>query len=288
MRSIINQRHVKEAVRFIQSQVTVRPQVALILGSGLGDFAENLQTSHSLSATEIPHYPRSTVEGHEGKLIFGSIVAGRRKSPPLLVFKGRVHYYETADLASVLFPVYLAAALGTTKLIVTNAAGGINRKFRPGDLMLIQDILGLSSVKLVLTQRGLPRIDSLMDWPLRHRNTAAQYLDSAIQQVVRKCASKLKIKLEEGTYCWLRGPTYETAAEIEMLRRIGADAVGMSTVPELIAGRILGMSVVGISLISNLATGITGQKLSHSEVTETASRVKKQFSNLMKHILLEI
>jgi purine-nucleoside phosphorylase len=285
---IIDQNHVDEAVRFIQSVVSVQPRIALILGSGLGDFAENLKITHSLSSSAIPHYPRSTVEGHAGKLVFGSIIVDKKQTPPLLVFQGRIHYYETAALEPVLFPVYLAAGLGTKKLIVTNAAGGISRKFRAGDLMLIRDLLGLSFLLLSINGKDANQTMSKLDWPLKQRNTAAQYFDVRLQKVIRDSAKKARIALQEGTYCWLKGPTYETAAEIEMLRRIGADAVGMSTVPEIVAARTLGMKVAGISLISNLATGITGQKLSHTEVTETAARVKKRFSDLMKNILLDV
>lgn len=288
MKGIVDERQVDEAVQFIRSRTSIRPSVALILGSGLGDFAENLKITNTLSASDIPYYPLSTVEGHDGKLILGSIASGKKKSPPLLVFKGRIHFYETAELRPVLFPVYIAAGLGVKTLFVTNAAGGINRKFRSGDLMLIRDILGLSFLQLRLDGKMTKQPISNLEWPLGGRNTAPEYFDRSLEQIIRDCAGKLRITLQEGTYCWLKGPTYETAAEVEMLRRVGADAVGMSTVPEIVAAKLLGMKVAGISLISNLATGITGEKLSHTEVTETATRVKKRFSSLMKNILVNL
>lgn len=288
MNGIVNERQVDEAVQFIRRRTSIRPRVALILGSGLGDFAEHLNITSTLPSSEIPHFPHSTVVGHEGKVIFGSTTDGKKKSPSLLVFKGRIHYYETADIQPVLFPVHVAARLGASTLLVTNAAGGINRKFNTGDLMLIRDILGLSFLLLGLSPLNTkPRFEEL-DWPIGSRNEAIKYFDDGLTQLIQDKAKELGIALQEGTYCWLKGPTYETAAEVEMLRRIGADAVGMSTVPEIVAAKQLGMKVAGISLISNLATGITGEKLSHAEVTETATRVKNRFSGLMKNILINL
>lgn len=154
--------------------------------------------------------------------------------------------------------------------------------------MLIRDILGLAFLQLRLNGKLTKQPIRNLEWPLGGRNAAAKYIDRGLAQIILDCARKLGITLQEGTYCWLKGPTYETAAEVEMLRRIGVDAVGMSTVPEIVAAKKLGMMVAGISLISNLATGITGEKLSHAEVTETATRVKKRFSNLMKNILIDL
>lgn len=291
MDGLVEGKQLQDAVNVIRRLTNVRPRVALILGSGLGDFAKNLHVNAVISSSEIPNYPRSTVEGHEGKLIFGTIGSTSGSKPtssPLLIFKGRIHYYETASLTPVLFPVQVAAALGAKILIVTNAAGGINRTFKAGDLMLIRDIISLSFVKFTFQ-------DDLMNFQVNPynglpsgKNSSRDPFDSALQSLIRSSAEMLGIGLQEGTYCWLKGPTYETAAEIEMLRKIGSDAVGMSTVPEIFMANKLGLRVAGISLISNLATGITGKKLSHTEVTETAHKVKFRFSRLMKAVLSEL
>ncbi len=284
---MIDRKKLAEAVRFIRKQTKFRPKIALVLGSGLGDFADEVSVASSIPSSEIPFYPQSTVQGHEGKLVFGWVKSEARKSLPLLVFKGRVHYYETSSLPLVVFPVYVASQLGAKVLLVTNAAGGINRSFKAGQLMLIRDILALTYLKL--TFRLNSRKDAgILDWPLKACQGAGELFDHRLLQLFRQAASKHRLELQEGTYCWLKGPTYETAAEVEMLRRIGADAVGMSTVPEIVTARHLGLRVAGISLISNLATGITGEKLSHQEVTETANRVRKSFTFLMRQVLLSM
>jgi purine-nucleoside phosphorylase len=265
---------IQQAAQFIQDNVPTRPRIACILGSGLGDFAETISSPFSISASDIPHYPVSSISGHAGKLVFGEIRAGLQTSLPLLVFQGRVHFYESNSLDTTIFPTRVAHALGAEYLIVTNAAGGINRSFRPGDLMLIRDTLDLTFLRRQHKSQS--------------RHGATNYFDSSLQSALRTTASDLGVRLQEGTYCWLKGPSYETAAEIEMLRRLGADAVGMSTVPEIVTAASLGMKVVGISLISNLATGITGEKLSHEEVTDTANLVKQKFTQLMSTFLLTV
>lgn len=265
-----------DAVSFIGRQTSIRPTIACILGSGLGDFADEIESGVVIPSASIPHYPVSSVQGHEGKLVFGSIRKDQRTSRPLLVFKGRVHFYESGDLETTLLPVRLAHQLGAQTLIVTNAAGGINRRFKAGDLMLIRDILNLTS---------LPKKDHTRTSHGRGERTNRLF-DPVLQDSLLSTATQIGLHLQEGVYCWLKGPSYETAAEIEMLRRMGADAVGMSTVPEIIEANRLGMRVVGISLISNLATGISAAKLSHAEVTDTANRVKASFTNLMREFIL--
>lgn len=285
---MIDESKLREAVSYIRERTNFRPTVALILGSGLGDFAETLSVAASISSVEIPHYPKSTVQGHEGKLVFGHVVRGKQSSPPVLVFKGRVHYYETKSVPPIVFPVYVASKLGAKILLVTNAAGGINRSFKAGQLMLIKDFLTLTFLKLIFA--GGKKLSSReeLEWPLEGRVRNQLLFDERLQDGIRTNATNLGIDLKEGTYCWLKGPTYETASEIEMLRRIGVDAVGMSTVPETLAAKQLSMRVAGISLISNMATGITGEKLSHQEVTDTANRIKKSFTELMQNILLDL
>ena len=257
---------VKESLRTIRAKTKLRPKIALILGSGLGDFADILALKHEIDIASIPHYPRSTVEGHKGKLVFG-----KYRSIPLLVFQGRIHYYETGNLESVLYPIRVAHALGISTLIVTNAAGGVNDMFHPGDLMLINDQLNLTFENPL---QGI-RIR-------KHHN---ELYDKKLQQIVVRAAAKKSIPIQQGVYCGLKGPSYETAAEVKMTRMFGADAVGMSTVNEVSFARTLGMRVAGISCITNLSTGITDTKLSHEEVTIVANMVKQSFSELLCEII---
>jgi len=277
--------NVREAAEAVQKLGPAKPEVALILGSGLGDFADELLDRITIPSADIPHYPASSVQGHAGKLVFGTVSRSQKKSPPLLVFQGRVHFYESGDLSSALFPVSLAKALGVSVLIVTNAAGGINRSFTPGDLMLITDVLSLAFLR-VNAAGELPR-NPVIESRFGKASPTSPF-DPPLQEIIRQAARELSLPLQEGTYCWVKGPSYETAAEIEMLFRTGVDAVGMSTVPEISLATRLGMKVAGISLISNLATGISATKLSHQEVTETATKVKSRFTNLLTETLLRL
>jgi purine-nucleoside phosphorylase len=260
---------VKESLHVIRAVTKIRPKIALVLGSGLGDFADTLESKCEIEITTIPHYPRSTVEGHKGKLVFG-----KYRSIPLLVFQGRIHYYESGKLESVLYPIRIAHGLGVSTLIVTNAAGGINDKFHAGDLMMITDHINLTFENPL---KGI-----------RIRKHHKELYDKKFQQVVLDAAAMKNISLQQGVYCGLKGPAYETAAEVEMTRRLSADAVGMSTVNEVAFACGLGMRVAGISCITNLSTGITGMKLSHEEVTVVANRVKQSFSELLGEIITTI
>ncbi len=268
--------------RLIREKVTIRPLVALVLGSGLSRFADRLSVSHTIDTADLPHYPRLSIEGHPGRLHFGTIRHKSRRSAPLLVFQGRVHFYESGSLDLTTFPIDLAHRLGARVLVVTNAAGGINRKFSAGDFMLIDDLLSLSflNVKKAKTDplRAAVRIFRRSDPPF----------DPQLQLHALKSARELGLPLQRGVYCWLKGPSYETPAEIEMLSRMGVDAVGMSTVPEVVRAIDHGMRVLGISVISNMAAGIQQGKLSHSEVTETTRRVGRDFEDLMASLLLAI
>ncbi|MBM4168249.1 MAG: purine-nucleoside phosphorylase [Ignavibacteria bacterium] len=280
---------VSETVRHIQKRTKKRPAVALILGSGLGDFADLLDNAVSIPTSSIPNYPHSTVVGHAGKIVIGSLRHSGRSSPTLVVFKGRVHFYETGDLTPTVLPVHVAHALGARDLIVTNAAGGINRTYSPGDLMLIRDVLSLTFLgdrQFHTSDAILPNAPQLPGGSSRQR--VAPVFSPRLVALVRNAASAIGLPMREGVYCWLKGPSYETVAEIEMLHRIGADAVGMSTVPEISAAATLGMDLLGLSLISNLASGISPSKLTHDEVTETANRVKHQFAILLKHVLVRL
>jgi len=277
---------IHKAASFLKTQVKVRPRIALVLGSGLGDFADLLEPDAVISAADIPGYPVSSVPGHAGKLIVGTIRDGERSSLPLLIFKGRVHFYETEDLGAVVLPIAVASRLGCRTLLVTNAAGGINGQFRPGDLMLLRDLLNLSFARMPILRNITPSHRRLPDAVVRAGS--GTLFDERLSDILRASARDNGIGLQEGTYCYLKGPTYESAAEIRMLRQAGADAVGMSTVPEILAAHQLKMRIAGVSLISNLATGISDTKLSHGEVTETADRVKTAFTALMKEAVLRI
>ncbi len=249
------------------------PAVAVILGSGLGDFATQLEAPKRIATTEIEGYPRSTVSGHAGALYFGRISEDQQSSPPLVVFQGRVHYYESGRLETAVTPIRLAHALGVRSVLITNAAGGIDQGFAPGDLMLIEDVVTLNPAS------------SDGSTPNQHVREG-DALDPALRRLILESARETKVPLRRGTYAWVHGPSYETAAEIRMLRALGAHAVGMSTVPEILEARRLGLRAAGISLISNMGTGISASKLSHSEVTATAQDASLRFTTLLKHSLL--
>ena len=275
---MIKKNKIQDSVNFISSVSNFRPRIALILGSGLGEFSNKIKVTSSILASEIPNYPVSSVQGHAGKLNFGYLQKDLTESIPLLIFEGRVHFYEMGSLDRAIYPVIIAHYLGVRKLIITNAAGGLNSCFSAGDLMLIKDIFNLTFL-----QPHLRKFKHSMQI-----HSPREYFDRSLQHLVLQSALQLKIPLQQGTYCWLKGPSYETPAEIQMLKRLGVDAVGMSTVPEIYTSNSLGMKTVGISLISNLAAGISQNKLSHAEVTETANNVKERFSELMEKFILSI
>lgn len=259
----------QNSMDFIRKKTRSRPAIAVVLGSGLGEFADSLESKVKISTSAIPHYPRSTVEGHHGTLVFGKL-----QRVPVVAFQGRVHYYETGSLESVLYPIRIAHALGVQCMIFTNAAGGLNPLFSPGDLMLIDDQINLTFTNPILA--------------LGKRAHNRDLYDHRLKELITTTAFRAKIPIRRGVYCGLKGPSYETAAEVGMAQRIGADAVGMSTVNEASLATSLGMIIAGISCITNLATGIGTGKLSHGEVTEVANSVKHSFSTLLHDSLLEI
>ena len=246
----------------------VQPAVAIILGSGLGGLAGRMADAVSIPFADVPGFPSATVAGHAGKLIVGTL-GGRS----VVTLGGRFHMYEGHDAALAGFPVRVLHALGARTLFVSNAAGGIRRTFRPGDLMLIRD-----HVNLMFRS---PLIGPLEPGDIRFPDMSAPY-DDALAQQLRDVALSLRIPLTEGVYGGLLGPTYETPAEVRMLGILGADAVGMSTVPEVIVARAVGMRVAGISCITNLASGISPHPLSHAEVIETTDRVAERFETLVE------
>lgn len=264
------------SLKYIHSKITTQPTIGVILGSGLGDFGSQVKNPTIIPTAEIPNYPVSTVHGHSGRLIFGTIEVNKKESRQLLVFQGRVHFYESNSLERVVYPIEVANALGIKTLLITNAAGGINRNFQPGDLMLIRDYINLTFE------------NPLIGKAIKASERIGGYFDEKLLQHAKDTASELKIPVKEGVYCWTKGPTYETAAEIRMMHKLGADAVGMSTVPEVMTAVHHGIKVLGISCITNMATGITGEKLSHDEVTETANLVKNNFTTLVSEIIVEM
>ncbi|MCQ5201195.1 purine-nucleoside phosphorylase [Mordavella massiliensis] len=252
----------------IRKRTDFRPQVGIVLGSGLGGYADNMEISCEIPYHEIPGFPVSTVQGHDGKFLFGYV-----KNTPVILMKGRVHYYEGYPMEDVVLPVRLMGLLGADTVILTNAAGGINRTFQAGDLMLITDHI---STAVPNPLRG-ENIDEL---GTRFPDMSHVY-DPELQEAAKEAAARQGISLREGIYVQCSGPSYETPAEIRMLGALGADAVGMSTVCEAIAARHMGMKVCGISCITNMAAGILDQPLDHREVQKSADQAKEKFENLI-------
>lgn len=259
---------IKDALELIKGRIPFKPEIGLILGSGLGAIAELVTESVIIPYSEIPHFYETATEGHRGQAIFGKL-----NNVNVAILQGRLHYYEGHCMEDVVFPSRTICALGIHTLILTNAAGAVNTRFRPGELMLIEDHLNLMGDNPLrgphLAQLG-PRFPDLSE----------AYNKNCLEELQR-VASELETPVHTGVYAGLLGPTYETPAEIRMLRTLGADAVGMSTIPESIAANHLGVRVVGISCITNLAAGLSSQKLSHQEVIE----VSKTSTEMLKHIL---
>ncbi len=259
----------------ILGRATVRPRIALILGSGLGAFAEEFSAAAKIPYAEIPHFPRSTAVGHSGNLVCGTV-----GEFAVAAMQGRVHLYEGYSVHEVAFPVRVLARMGVKALIVTNAAGGIKTEFTQGRLVAIKDHINLQGVNPLSgpnDDRFGPRFPDL---------TIAY--DRRFREMTVGEANRLGIGMYEGVYAALAGPSYETPAEIRYLRSIGADLVGMSTVPEVIAARHSGIRVLGISCVTNAAAGILDQPLSHADVLETAERVKTQFVSLLRAVIPRI
>ncbi len=275
------QSKINESVRFIRTKSSYKPKIAIILGSGLGDFTNAITQSVVIETNTIPHYPNITVEGHRGKIVFGKV-----GSKTILAFQGRIHYYETGNLETVLYPIRVAQALGVQTLILTNAAGGVNKTFQAGDLMMITDQINLTFQNPL--KNNEPARLSRRVGTGGHRVSSIALYDKKICNIIIKVAQEKSIDIKRGIYCGVKGPSYETAAEIEMIRRIGGDAVGMSTVNEVSLAKALGMRVAGISCITNMATGISTERLSHAEVTVEANKVKEKFSDLMSGVIKNI
>lgn len=264
---------INSALNYISEKLeALSPELGVILGSGLGGFANLIDDMVVIPYKDIPGFPVSTVEGHSGCLVAGK-VGGR----PIIVLQGRFHYYEGYDINKVTFPVRVMQALGINGIIVTNAAGGVNTAYSPGDLIIIADHINLMGVNPL---RG----PNYADLGPRFPDLSEAY-DLKWREIARQAMLELAVRPQEGVYAGLSGPSYETPAEIRYLRTIGADLVGMSTVPEVIVANHGGMRVLGISCVTNMAAGILKQKLTHSEVMETTERIEKTFVSLLKLII---
>lgn len=264
--------NLKSAAEYIASKVKNMPTRAIILGSGLGELAEDVKNPVYLNYTDIPGFPSSTAPGHKGRLVIGEL-----EGENVLLMQGRFHFYEGYDMDVVVFPVRTMKLLGITDLIVTNAAGGVNTNFTPGDLMLISDHLSMFCTNPLIG-------GNYSDFGPRFNDMSDPYSKES-RKKIHALAQKSDIDLKEGTYAYMTGPSYESPAEIKALRTLGSDAVGMSTVPEVITAVHAGIKVIGISCITNMAAGILDQPLDGDEVIETGQKVKVKFSKLIIDIL---
>lgn len=265
---------IEKATDYLKSKGISKPTVGLVLGSGLGELAEETNDQIAIPYTEIPGFPISTVEGHAGQLVYGEL-GGKM----VLAMQGRFHFYEGYSLQAVTFPIRVMKALGVETLVVTNAAGGVNASFNPGDLMIITDHINFTGANPLIGKN---------DSTLGPRFTdMTEAYDKDYQKTLNKCASDLGVSIKEGVYFGLTGPTYETPAEIHMIRKLGGDAVGMSTVPEVIVANHAELRVAGISCITNYAAGMQSN-LDHAEVVEVTTRVKESFKSLVKDFVSKV
>ena len=275
-----------EAAEFIKSKYAKSPKTAIVLGSGLGAFADELTDSVQIPYEEIPHFARSTVEGHAGKLVLGEI-----DDVPVAVQQGRFHFYEGYDMEQVTFPMRVFGLMGIETVILTNAAGSLSTEMTPGSLMLISDHLNCidaNPLRGANDKRFGPRFP---DMTSAYDPDLQEIVVAAADQIAKerfeaKIDTELTDFLHRGVYCGLSGPTYETPAEIHMYRLLGADALGMSTVPETIVARHQGMRVVGISCITNFGAGMTDEGIDHSHVMETGAKVAQVFQELLRRVIL--
>lgn len=263
---------VEHAARTIRALYNEEVRVALVLGSGLGAFADDLEDSVAIPYQELPGFARSTVEGHAGRLVLGKI-----ENVPVAAMQGRFHFYEGYTFDEVVFPVRTFGLLGVKSLVLTNAAGGINVGFDQGALMVINDHLNLMGVSPL---RGTHDERFGQRFPDMSEVYARDYQEIAVEE-----ARKMNLELRRGIYAALSGPSYETPAEVRMLRTLGADAVGMSTVPEAIVARQMGLKILGISCITNMAAGVIGEPINHEEVMETGARVHDTFKELLRRVI---
>ena len=259
-------------LKSIREKTDFQPEVAVILGSGLGDYADGIRMEASVAYSEIEGFPVSTVKGHKGRFVFGYV-----GQIPVVIMQGRVHYYEGYSMQDVVLPTRLMGMMGAKKLLLTNASGGINETFRPGDFMMITDHISVGVPNPLIG----PNLEELGP---RFPDMSEVY-SQRIQAVIRDTAKEHGISIKEGVYVQLTGPSYETPAEVRMCRIWGGDAVGMSTACEAVAARHMGMEIGGISCITNLAAGLSKEVLDHKEVQETADRVSADFKELVTGVI---
>lgn len=264
-----------KAAQFILGKTSLRPKVAIVLGSGLGAFADEIPAATRIPFEEIPNFPKSTAEGHAGKLVIGKI-----DDVPIAVMQGRVHFYEGYKMDSVIFPTRVLGRMGVKGLILTNAGGGISSKLEQGCLVVLNDHINLLGTNPLIgpndSRYGLRFFDMTYGYDRQYREWAMAE------------GKRLKVNIHEGVYLAVTGPSYETPAEIRAFRTLGADVVGMSTVPEVIAARHMDMKVLAISCVTNLAAGCSAEPLDHKEVLEVGQRVKGQFIGLLKALIPKI
>jgi purine-nucleoside phosphorylase len=262
----------ERAAEYLRSKTKQRPQVAVVLGSGLGGFADQLRDAARISYADIPHFPRPTAEGHAGNLVVGEIGGAT-----VAVMQGRVHGYEGLSVKDVVFPVRVLGRFGIRALVLTNAAGGINPTYQPGSLVMLRDHISTFTANPLVGPND-PRFG------LRFFDMTRPY-DDRFREIAAEEAKRAGIELHEGVFVALSGPSYETPAEIRMLSRLGADLVGMSTVPEVIAARHMGVRVLAISCVSNAAAGVTGEPLNHEEVLEVGRQAQGKVTALLSDAL---
>ena len=261
----------KQATDYIKDRTNYSPKIGVILGSGLGEFGDSLENAEYYDYKDVPNLPVSTVVGHKGRFVV---------TDKLICMQGRFHFYEGYELNDVTFPIRLMKLLGVEKLIVTNAAGGVNTNFSEGDLMVITDHINMMGTNPLIG-------GNLDDFGTRFPDMSNGY-DKEMIDIAMKAGEKQGLILKQGVYCAMTGPSFETPAEIRMVRTLGGDAVGMSTVPEVIIANHCGIKVLGISCITNLAAGVSQQPLNHAEVIETTQRVKEKFITLLRDIVQEV
>jgi len=262
----------EHATRIIRSRISVEPRIAIVLGSGLGGFADDFDEAVAIPYEDIPGFVRSTAQGHAGRLVIGNV-----DSIPVLAMQGRVHYYEGYSLEEVTFPIRVFNLLGIKTLVLTNAAGGINVQLTQGALMVISDhlnLMGVNPLRGPNDERFGPRFPDM-----------TSVYSPELQELVIEEAKAINVEVRRGIYGALSGPSYETPAEIHLLRNLGADAVGMSTVPEAIVARHMGIEVLGISCITNMAAGISDAPINHEEVMATGDRVRATFTELLQRVI---
>ena len=267
---------INETVKYIQKKIKdYKPQIGIILGSGLGDFANDFEPVQVISYADIPGFEKSTVIGHKGQLVFASI-----KGKNTVIMQGRYHFYEGYNISKIVYPIKVMRKLGVEHLIITNAAGSVNKEYKAGDLMLIKDHINLMGVNPLVGENDSTLGDRFPDM--------SEVYKHELREMAEKQAKEIGLTVHKGVYAAMSGPSYETPAEINMIRKLGGDAVGMSTVPEAIVANYCGLNVLGISCITNAASSATGTKLSHEEVIEAAANAKTKFKSLILEILKKV